>query len=217
MNLQTVVDGTNIKLRWDYVSGATAYAVWESIDNNTTYVLKTMLGNVHTHTIAGPAGSHIYFYKIVANNIAATTSNEDFILYSELEFMQELKAILYNLFRWNAGIYAITADNIFAAFPRQEPNYPCVIFEMDQADLNTGYSWNEIHTLRIKLFSKSEDVLSNLSALVNKALIDFSYQGKEVIIYRAKKISQQEDRIEEDNILIADYIFLLNIKRMEVG
>jgi hypothetical protein len=218
MNLQTRVEGTNIILRWDYVDTATQYEVWESIDNNTTFVLKTTLGNVHNYTIAGPAGDHIYFYKIVANDVGATTSNEDFILYTSFDVIQELKAILFNLFRWNASVYAITGTNIFAAWPLNIEAYPCLIFELDSADLNSGFSWNEMHTLRVKIFSRDADKLSDLSGLINKLLIDFSYQGKKAIIHRAKKISHKEDQMEDDEkTLMADYIFLLNIERTEVS
>jgi len=218
MNLQTYIEDGDITLRWTFVPGSVNYEIYESIDDNTSYLLKdTVAATVHIYDIGAPAGDHIYFYRVKAL-ASAETSDEDFIILSALTFREELKAVIYNLLKWDADIVTIVGANVYNKFPQKIEAYPCVIFSLDGANMNTGYSWNEIHSLHVRIYSRDEDEVSELNHLINKLLIDFSYQGKEAVVYKIKRVSDTGETLDGDQkTFMIDNIFLMNIERTEAS
>jgi len=218
MNLQTYIEDGDIMLRWEFVAGSINYEIYESIDDNTSYVLKDTVGAaVHTYNIGAPVGDHIYFYRVKAL-VGGETSNEDFIISSSLTFREEMKAIIYNLLKWDADLVAIVGSNIYNKFPQQIEAYPCVIFSLDGANMNVGYSWNEIHSLHVRVYSRDKGEVSDINHLINNLLINFSYQGKEAVIYRIKRVSDNGETLDGDQkTFVIDNIFLMNIERTEVS
>jgi len=214
MNLQTFIKDDEINLRWNFVTGATGYEIYRSDDDNTSYVLiDTVAANVHNYNNGAPVGDHIYFYRVKSLTVVET-SNEDFIILSDLTFRDEMKAIIFNLLRWNAEIYAITGNSIYNEYPQNVSSYPCIIFNLDEMNLGSNYSWNETHTLRIKIMSRDRDILSELNSLVNSLIIDYSYQGKKAVIYKIKRISNTPENLEADEkTFTVDNIYFLNVER----
>lgn len=60
--------GADLTLKWDAVTGATGYKVYQSTDGGTTFTLVADVGNVLQRAITGVAEDRMVLYRVSAYN-----------------------------------------------------------------------------------------------------------------------------------------------------
>ncbi|HPI02303.1 MAG TPA: hypothetical protein PKZ78_00560 [Candidatus Goldiibacteriota bacterium] len=202
-----------------YASFAT-FAIYEkksAAPTIPTDLKATIAGIERSYAIALPATTGIYFYQVVGTyNGVTVSSNVDFIVYDVLGYRQELKAAIYQKLKLSTELTALVSTRIYAGFPQSLTEYPCVIFWLDEMSMpDMDRQHYEAPTLRVKVFARSQSDMDKICDAINQIIIDYSYEGKEVVIYCAKKFSETGTNVEADGLtLTVDMFFRLTTERI---
>jgi hypothetical protein len=198
----------HIYLRWEPKTGAGwVYNIYKSVGNNTSYgtpeATPSPYATALTYTFIDTehTTNNIYFYKIEAVNTGYDIfSNEKFFIYDlSRTYLSELKAVVASALRWSPEIYALTT-NIYYNNKPDTAVYPCIIYAVSTENTTSGLQWNENITLNVSIYSRDADTLSALYDAVYDTLVNFSYEGKEVAIYRIKKEYDTGEVIDPDAV-----------------
>jgi len=214
------LNGLSIKIYpADYIPFDT-FAIYGKKDAAPTIpadLIETVAGTVRSYAVSLPATTGIYFYQIVGTYGGVTvSSNIDFIVYDALGYRQELKAAIYQKLKLSTELTALINTRLYAGFPQSLTDYPCVIFWLDEMSMpDMDRQHYEAPTLRVKAFARSQSDMDKICDVINQIIIDYSYEGKEVVIYCAKKFSETGTNVEADGqTLTVDMFFRLTTERL---
>jgi hypothetical protein len=214
-------NGITLKITTD--NTFTSFAIYRKISAAPVIpgdLLDTIAGTQRSYSMPVPAVNGVYFFQVVGTyNGTTSQSNIDFVVSdTTVGYRQEIKAAVFQHLKLSAGLVALVSTRIYAGFPQSLTDYPCVAFWLDEMAMpQEGKQNYEAPTLRVKVFARSQADMDKACDYINQTIIDYSYQGKEVVIHSAKKFSETGTQLEADGLTLSvDMFFRLTTERLSL-
>lgn len=221
IQISRTANGVTLKITTD--NTFTAFKIYRKISAAPVIpadLLATIAGTERSYSMAMPATNGVYFFKVVGEyNGTESTSNVDFIVCdTTIGYRQEIKAAIFQHLLLSTGLASVVSTRIYAGFPQSLTDYPCVAFWLDEMAMPQDGKQNyEAPTLRVKVFARSQADMDKACDYINQTIIDYSYQGKEVVIHSAKKFSETGTQLEADGLTLSvDMFFRLTTERLSL-